>query len=270
MDQPPTLPGLDLAQLFDVVTHVAFTMLRIGAFLLASPVFGGRFVPLPVRVVASVVLSLPIILTVDLPAMDVLASPAAIPLILAELAIGLSAGLVLTILFGAASLAGDRIATAAGLGFAAQFDPSAGGQTPVVSQFFGMTLLVVFLSLDGHLAALRILLDSYRIAPPGTAIAPAALIQAGLMAGGRMFALGLQIMMPCVGALLLINITLGVLTRSAPQLNIFSLGFPVTMTATIILLYITAPLMGDALAGVVGEALDQIRTMIAGLSDGRG
>ena len=270
MDQTPTLPAVDLAQLFSVVTHVAFTMLRIGAFLLASPVFGGRFVPLPVRVVASVVLSMPIALTLDLPSMDVWASTAALPLIMAELAIGLSAGLVLTILFGAASLAGDRIATTAGLGFAAQFDPSAGGQTPVVSQFFGMTLLVVFLSLDGHLAALRILLESYQIAPPGTAIAPTVLIQAGLSAGGRMFALGLQIMMPCVGALLLINITLGILTRSSPQLNIFSLGFPVTMTATIFLLYVTAPLMGDALAGVVADSLDLIRTMVGGLPDGGG
>ena len=244
-------------------------MLRIGAFLLASPVFGGRFVPVPVRIVASVVISLPVALTLRLPPLDVLASLSAIPLIMGELAIGLSAGLVITIMFGAASLAGDRIATVAGLGFAAQFDPSAGGQTPVVSQFFGMTLLVVFLSLDGHVTALRILLESYQIAPPGTEIAPAALIHAGLTAGGKMFALGLQIMMPCVGALLLINITLGILTRSAPQLNIFSLGFPVTMTAAIVLLYITAPITGEAFAGVMKDALDQIGTMMAGLVDVR-
>jgi hypothetical protein len=136
--------------------------------------------------VAIAILALPVMAGgVELPSPADLAGLQAVPLILTELAIGLVAGLVLTILFGAASLAGDRIAATAGLGFAAQYDASAGGQTPVVAQLFGLFLLMVFYSVDGHLAVIRIVLESYVAVPPGAEIDLPRLVQAGIMAGGR-------------------------------------------------------------------------------------
>ena len=162
-----TLPGLDLASMADLLAAQLFAMLRIGAFLIASPAFGGRFVPLPVRIVAAVCLSLVVPQLYDMPDADSLAALSAIPLVLAEIAVGVVAGLVLTILFAAASIAGDQIANAAGLGFAVQLDPTAAGQSPVLAQFFSLALLLVFLGMNGHLMALRIMLDSYASFPPG-------------------------------------------------------------------------------------------------------
>ena len=264
------LPSMELSAVTGWLVQYMFAMLRIGAFLMASPAFGGRFVPVQVRIVATAVLAIPVMAGgVALPAPADLAGLAAVPLILNELALGLVAGLVLGILFGAASLAGDRIAATAGLGFAAQFDPGAGGQTPVVAQLFGLFLTMVFLSGDGHLSAIRIVLESYVALPPGAEIDFARLIGAGLTAGGRMFALGLMVMLPVVSVLLLLNLAVGVVTRSAPTLNIFAFGFPLTMTATLLLLYLTTPGTAAALEEVVHEALEILHLILGG-GHGRG
>jgi flagellar biosynthetic protein FliR len=263
------LPGMGLTSVVGWLTQYLFAMLRIGAFLLASPGFGGRFVPLPVRIVATAVLTLPVMAGgVALPAPEALAGLQAVPMILTELAVGLVAGLVLTILFGAASLAGDRIAATAGLSFAAQFDAAAGGQTPVVAQIFGLFLLMVFLATDGHLAAIRIVLESYVALPPGSAIDMTVMVAAGLEAGVRMFALGCAMMLPVVAVLLLLNVAVGIVTRAAPALNIFSFGFPVTMTATLLLLYLTAPGTAEAMDAVVRTGIEMLGELLLGGVDG--
>jgi len=250
-----TLPGMDLARLADPMASFFFAMLRVGSFLIASPVFGGRFVPLPVRIVAAVCLTLPIADQPGFPGADALAQLSAIPMMMAELAIGLTAGLVLTVMFAAAGLAGDRIANAAGLGFAMQVDPTAGGQSPVVAQIFGLAMMMVFLGTDGHLVALRIMLDSYSYHPPGATPEIRLLIAAGVMAGGAMFALASALMLPVVTGLLVLNLAVGVVTRSAPQLNLFSVGFPLAILAAFVLLWLTTPQMVDGLTSVNAAAL---------------
>lgn len=258
------LPAMEMGALTGWLTQFLFAMLRIGAFLVASPAFGGRFTPLPIRIVATVMLAIPVFAHVPMPPPDALAGMSALRLIIPELALGLTAGLVLTILFGAASLAGDRIASTAGLSFAAQVDPAMGGQSPVVAQVFSIFLLMTFFALDGHLVAIRIVIESYTALPPGGDFQPDRLIAAGLQAGTAMFALGLGIMLPVVSVLLLLNIVIGVITRSAPALNLFSFGFPLTMMATLLLLWLTVPGAAAAMQGVMSAALDLIDPILGG------
>lgn len=257
-----TLPGLELARFADTLAAQLFAMLRLGAFLIAAPVFGGRFVPLPVRIVAAVCLSLIVPQQYDLPDAETLAALSAVPMILAEIALGVTAGLVLTVLFGAASVAGDRIANAAGLGFAMQVDPTATGQTPVLAQLFSLSLMMVFLGMDGHLIALQIVLDSYAAFPPGTKLDVLALAQAGMVAGTSMFALGASLMLPVVAGLLVLNLSVGVLTRSAPQLNLFSVGFPITILMMFVLLWLSAPNLLLGLSSLVSNALRDLRDLL--------
>lgn len=256
------LPAMEMGSLIGWLTQFLFAMLRIGAFLVASPAFGGRFTPLTVRIVASVMLTLPVMGRVPLPDPDALAGISALRLIVPELVLGLTAGMVLTILFGAASVAGDRIASTAGLSFAAQVDPAMGGQSPVVAQIFAIFLLMTFFALDGHLIAIRILIESYDALPPGSGFDPDVLIAAGIEAGTAMFSLGLGIMLPVVSVLLLLNIVIGIITRSAPALNLFSFGFPLTMTATLVLLYLTAPGAANAMEALMNTALDLIAPVL--------
>ena len=264
-----TLPGMDLARLADPMTSFFFARLRIGSFLIASPVFGGRFVPLTVRIIAAVCLALPVADQPGFPGADDLARLSVVPLVLAELAVGLTAGLILTVLFAAAGLAGDRIANAAGLGFAMQVDPSAGGQSPVVAQIFGLAMMMVFLGTDGHLMALRIILESYRTHPPGATPELGLLVSAGVMAGGMMFSLASALMLPVVAGLLVLNLAVGVVTRSAPQLNLFSVGFPLAILAAFVLLWLTTPQMVAGLVGVTETSLGLIGDLLPNEAVGR-
>lgn len=256
------LPGFALAEVFDLLAMHMLAMLRIGAFLVASPVFGGRFVSLPVRIMATAILALPVVTQVPLPGPEMMGSIAFVGVALSELTIGLVGGLVLTILFSAASVAGDRIASTAGLGFAAQFDPAGGGQAPIVASIFSLFLLSVFIGSDGHLVAIRLILESYQTLPIGGSLNPTVLIAAGLEAGATMFAISATMMLPVVTVLLLLNIVIGVLTRSAPQLNVFSFGFPVTMTATMALIFVFAPNTIWSMAELVAVALDMLTDML--------
>lgn len=258
-----TLPAMDLARLADHAAALIFAMLRIGSFLVAAPGFGARFVPLPVRIVAAACLAVPLADRPGMPTAAEIASLAIVPAVLAEVAIGLTAGLVLTVTFGAAALAGDHIANAAGLGFAAQFDPTAGGQSPIVAQLFGLALVFVFFALDGHLTALRIVIESHAVFPPGAPPDPGALVAAGLGAGAAMFALAAAVMLPVAAALTLLNLAVGVITRAAPQMNVFSVGFPLALLAALGLLWLLAPLQVQGLAGIVQAGIARLSGLLA-------
>ncbi|MEK9557869.1 MAG: flagellar biosynthetic protein FliR, partial [Alphaproteobacteria bacterium] len=174
----------------------------------------------------------------------------------------------LTIWFAAVLLAGEKIASSAGLGYAAQVDPSTGAQTPVVSQILYLFLLVIFLSVDGHLIALSLMLESYKILPVGTPVAGEVLIAAGISAAGSMFLAATIIMLPITMVLLLINVTIGIITRSAPQLNLFSFGFPISMLAVFVVMYFSVAAFGHSSESLIQSALGSIETLLGDLADG--
>ncbi|MDX1779695.1 MAG: flagellar biosynthetic protein FliR [Thalassovita sp.] len=262
------VPGVEIGKAVEMSVLFLFAMLRIGGFVIAAPVFGARFVPLQVRIVMSVILTIPIVNYAELPAPGTLMQTQAVGLILGELAIGLTAGLLLMIFFSAAVMAGDRIAATAGLGFAAQIDPASGTQAPVVGQLFSLALMVFFVASDSHLVALRIILDSYVYIPPGSVFDTGILIQSGIAAAGEMFIFAVKLMMPVVSVLLMVNMAIGVITRSAPQLNIFSFGFPLTMTVTIVLLYLGAPILGMAMDKLIQASIDALMQMMTEAANG--
>lgn len=263
------IPGLELAELTDLGLQFLFAMLRIGAFVLSAPLFAAHFVSLPVRIIITVCIAVWILQHVQMPPVQNLASLTSVTWVLRELGIGLAAGMVLQIYFAAAVMAGDRIANTAGLGLAAQVDPATGSQTPVIGQFFMLFLLAIFVAVDGHLVAIRLILESYTLIPPGPVGTENAFTQAGLAATGEMFRAAVQLMMPVVSVLIVLNIVIGVITRSSPQLNIFAFGFPLTMTVTLLLLFVTTTTMGDALLDHMAQALQHLGDMLGGRVNGR-
>ena len=261
------LPGLELSQLIGLALQFLFAMLRIGAFVLSAPLFAARFISLPVRIIISVCLTVALMGNIDIPEPAALATSSAVPWAIREMAIGLSAGMLLQILFASAVMAGDRIANTAGLGLAAQVDPSTGAQSPVIGQFFLLFLLAIFVTEDGHLAALRLILESYVALPIGGHIDGGALSLSGTGAAGVMFLDAAKLMMPVVSVLLILNIVIGVITRSAPQLNIFAFGFPLTMTATLLLLFLTVTSLAPVLSSLVEQALSLVARMLSEAGD---
>ncbi|MDA8654809.1 flagellar biosynthetic protein FliR [Alphaproteobacteria bacterium] len=261
-------PAIDMQILIEYLVQYFVASLRIGAFLITSPFMGSRSIMPTVRVMLALVMTVLIAGKVPVPDSAVIGSAFGVALIVKEIAIGLFAGLILTIWFSAASLAGEKVATSAGLGYASMMDPDAGGQTPVVGRLFSLFLIVIFLSLDGHLMAIAIMMRSYEFAPIGEMQSLLGLIEAGVAVAGYMFLAAALIMLPIITVMLMINIAIGIITRSAPQLNLFSFGFPISMLGVFFVLYISAGVLGFAFSDLVDSALSDIEITIGGLSSG--
>ena len=262
------LPGVNLQFVMELLAGLFLASLRIGAFLIASPFFGGSAVPLQARIIMAVLLGVAVVTTVEVPDWQAFAGLNGLQVILTELAIGISSGLILTIWFSAALLAGEKIASSAGLGFAAQIDPDSGGQTPVVSKTFSLFLTVIFLSWNGHLLVLRAVADSYTYLPVGAMPAFPVLIQSGIAAAGSMFLAATIIMLPLTAFLMAINLVIGVITRSAPQLNLFSFGFPISMIGIFVLLYLWVDVLGGAMDDLSHAAAENIQLVLGAMING--
>lgn len=240
-------------------------MIRPGAAFLAAPVFGAANVPVQLRLVIALAVGVPAVAAsgMALPA-EGLVSVTGLLLILGEVMIGLSIGFVLQMGLAAALLAGEAISNAMGLGFAAMADPLSGRMSSAVGQFLSMLATAIFLAADGHLLLIGIIVDSYSALPPGNAFPSWNAIDGILRFGSLMFVAGLSIAMPVGFVLILVQIIMGVIGRSAPALNLFAVGIPATLLAGVILLGVATPVMAEAIGRALSDALDVARMVAAG------
>ena len=185
-------------------------------------------------------------------------------IIIVEVILGVSLGLTLSIWFSAATVAGEKIAASTGLGFSQMVDPETGGQTPVVSIILDLLLITIFLSLNGHLIAIDFLFKSFDIYQINGELPPLSLVGLGIEAAGAMFYTGGLIMLPVVGALLMANIAIGVITRSSPQLNMFSFAFPVTLLLAFFVMYLSSRTIGNAFGDLTKNALESVEFLFVG------
>ena len=235
------------AQLEGWLALLAYPMARILGFLGAAPVFGNNAVPRRIKLMVGLAVTLGLMPVVPSVPQAALVSWSGLLLIVQQTLIGIAMGLVLRVVFAALDLMGEIISLQMGLSFATFFDPIAGGQTAVVGEFLTLLATLVLLSLNGHLLMIDVLARSFEWLPV-TATPPH---KGGWMIlvrfGASIFASGLLMALPVVTALLITNIALGVLTRAAPQLNLFAIGFPVTLTVGFGVLLLTlghlAPLL---------------------------
>jgi flagellar biosynthetic protein FliR len=191
-----------------------------------------------------------------------------LPIILQEVFIGLSCGMVLSICFGTVILAGEKIAATSGLAFASQVDPSSGAQSPVISQIFSLFLLVLFFSLNGHLVIFDLLFKSYESLPIGGMVEYKKIIENSLTSTNFLFKTAVVIVLPIVSILFFMNIGIGFITKSAPQLNLFSFGFPMTILGTFFALYFSVDALQFVFAELIDEAIGIVKTVLGDLGDG--
>jgi len=219
-------------------------------------------VPARVRLVLSVAITLVVMpLLPPLPAVEMF-SYTGFMMAIAQVLIGLTSGFILQLVFAAIVFAGQGIALSMGLGFSMMVDPQSGQQVPVIAQFYTVTATLIFVSMDGHLLLIQMLLDSFKALPIGIDGIDKANIWSILMWGSRMFAGGLLLAMPVVASLLLVNVTFGVAARAAPQLQIFSVGFPVTLMLGLLLIWKTFPDVLDQFSGMLTDGYDLIGQLL--------
>ncbi|MBB6123770.1 flagellar biosynthetic protein FliR [Sphingobium subterraneum] len=240
-------------------------MIRPGAALLAAPIFGARAVPIQLRLILSLAVGMGAMnsVTFTLPP-DGVASIAGIALVAGEVLAGLAMGFALQIAYSATFVAGETIGNAMGLGFASMVDPQSGQSTQVVGQFLSIMSTFLLLGMDGHLLLIRYIIQSYTALPPGGAMLSNDAIYNLVLFGGALLGAGLTIALPVGFALILIQLVMGMLARSAPALNLFSVGIPVALFAGLLLLALTAPVMGQGIADALRQGLDHVQLIAEG------
>jgi flagellar biosynthetic protein FliR len=229
------------AQLNAWLISFLWPLTRILGLIMVAPVFGHRAVPARVKIGLGIFIAL--IVSPALPPMpDVdLNSWYGLLILIKQFLIGLAIGFIMRIVFAAVEAAGEIVGLQIGLGFASFFDPQSAGQTLVIARFFNLLAVMVFLAVNAHLLLLGVLVESFQSLPVSTQ--PLATVGFFNVAkfGSTVFAVGLQLALPVIAILLMTNLALGILTRSAPQLNIFAIGFPITLGVGLITLDITLP-----------------------------
>jgi len=231
------------AQLIGWLTPLLWPLLRTLALIASLPVFGQRAVPMRVKI--GLALFVAIAAQPALPAFPAvpLDSPAAETLVAQQLLVGIALGFAVRVVFAAVELGGELIGLQMGLNFAGFFDPATASQGTATGRFFSILVGFVFVIVDGHLAVIAAVARSFEVfavGPEPFAFLHALQPQAW---GSEIFALGLWIALPLVGMLLFVNLVLGVISRVAPQVNVFAVGFPLTLAVGLVGMLLTLPLM---------------------------
>ncbi|WP_183982427.1 flagellar biosynthetic protein FliR [Sphingomonas jinjuensis] len=241
-----------------------FVMVRIGAAFIAAPVFGAVTIPLPVRVALTGSIGLLVLAAHPItPPAQVFATTTILS-VAAEALVGFSIGFVLQAAFAAPLVASEVIGTSMGIGFASTIDPQNGRSTPALGQFMSVMLTLLFLSVDGHLVLVDLLVRSYDTMPPGAAWLTAVQLKSIALFGGYIFLAGLLLALPVGFLLLCLNLVVGMMSRAAPALNLFSVGLPASLAVGVIALATAFPAMGDYMLVIIRESLDAIQTLVTG------
>jgi len=253
--------ALSIGDVMAWMQSVLWPFIRIAGMFSVAPLFGTRTLPVRVRIGAAVVISLLIA-----PGQSVAAypDPFSAPGIIAigtQLLIGLSMGFTLQLLFTGLYLSGELIATPMGLSMAQVIDPVNGIQIPVLGQLVYMLGMLLFLSMDGHLALMRLLLDSFQTLPVTTDVFATANYWQIVLWARNIFIIGLQVALPAVTALLAANLALGIITRAAPQLNIFAFGLPLTMIIGLSMLLLVLPELAPIVRASIAEIFEFLNEM---------
>jgi len=241
-----------------------FVMVRVGASFIAAPVFGAVQVPLPARVGLAGAIGVLVLNARAVTPPDSVFALATFVAVAGEAIVGLSIGFILQVAFSAPLIAAEVIGGSMGLGFATAVDPQFGRSTPALGQFFSVMLTLLFLSMDGHLLLVDAVLRSYDALPPGQAWIGAERARDIAVFGGYAFLAGLLLALPVGFLLLCLNLVLGMVSRSAPSLNLFSVGLPATLAVGVVALAVGFPAMGDYMIVIVREGLDACVRLVFG------
>lgn len=241
---------------------LVFLMTRIGAALLSAPFFSGAAVPVQLRIGITGAIAVLVSAWLPITTPPALLSLAGLLMMANEILIGLALGFVLQLSFAASVLAAEQIGGAMGMSIASTADPVNGAHTPVLGQYFTVMLTVIFLGLGAHLVWLRLLIESYAAFPPGEIWFSSDRIERLLGFGTEMFIAAVAIALPVTLVLLLVQLASGVLSRSAPALNLFALGLPAGILAGLAALIAVAPLYADQFAVLSEEAVRQAGALL--------
>jgi flagellar biosynthetic protein FliR len=254
--------AIDLAQLPLWAGRAMWVLARVAGLCLVAPVFGATAAPAQVRVAVAVLLTL-VLLPLAPGRVDPMTA-AGVATLVSQVLIGAAIGFVLWLGFQAVAYGGQLVAQGMGLGFAESVDPASGGGSPALGQFYLLLVTLLFLAMDGHLRLIALLADSFRQLPPGAgAVSPAGL-HAVAAFGGELFLGAVRVALPALTALLVVNMGFAAISRTAPSMNLFAVGFPITLCLGFIALWLSLRSLPGAFEAVQDKAWSLMRVLAGG------
>jgi len=244
------------AQIAAWVSPILWPFLRVLAVFTSAPVFSSKAIPTRAKIALAFFVALAS--QASLPPAPTIGinDPQAFGVVLQQVGIGLAIGFAVRLVFAAVELAGEVVGFQMGLNFAAFFDPAMNTQSSAVARFFGQMTLLLFVVMNGHLMVLMAINKSF-VAFPVDQNFLEALSQMQLQKlGTELFASALWIALPMVGMLMFANLALGIISRVAPQMNIFAVGFPITLVVGLVGIAVTLPMLDQPYIALLERVLD--------------
>ena len=249
-------------QLADAIYPLIWPLARIMGCLGLAPLFNNRAIPNQVKIGMGLMITF-VILPVLPPMPQVeLGSAAGLLIMAQQILIGAAIGFAMRIVFSSIELAGDLIGLQMGLGFAVFYSPNSNANLPVLAQIFGMYALLMLLAMNAHLMIIDVLVRSFEFLPVQLGLGQGINIAGMTRVAALIFAMGLLLALPLVVTLFIVNLSLGILTRTAPQLNLFAVGFPVTLGLGIFLVSVAMPTIGFMIQQILDRAIEAMAMVL--------
>lgn len=251
------------AEINGILGAYLWPFFRIAAMVMVAPIFSSNFISQRSRILMAVAISIVIVpnIPVQVPQVDALSAEGLL-IIAHQILIGACMGFMLQLLFNAFTVAGQIIAMQMGLGFASMVDPQNGVMVPVISQFYLVFITLIFVSINGHLILIQVMSESFVTLPIATTGLSPVAFRDIVGQASWMYAAGVIIALPAIGSLMMVNLAFGILSRAAPQISPFSIGFPMTIILGFVVMLITLPNVAGHLVDMSDYMLQMARLLV--------
>lgn len=248
-------------ELIAMIASFIWPLTRILGLIAVAPPFGNSSVPVRTKLLLGIMLAF--IVAPSIPPLNQ-ADPlslAGMLILMQQFVIGMAMGFMVRVVFSGIEMAGEVIGLTMGLGFAVFFDPQTKGRTSAISQVMVLLATLLFLTLNVHLSLFAALIESFTTIPISTTLTMGFSFQKLAIWGEQIFIIGMRLSLPIVAALLITNIALGILTRAAPQLNLFGIGFPITIGVGFLMVSMTMPYMLLPMENAFQSSIEAIKSL---------
>ncbi len=250
------------AEIHALLAAFIWPLSRILALITTAPVLGNPSLPVQVKLGLALLVTILVAPTLDsLPQIDP-GSGIGLLILMQQVIIGIAIGFSMRIVFVAVEMTGEIVGLQMGLGFATMIDPMSSGQIPLIGRFLGLIASLAFIAIDGHLIMIALVVQSFQTLPIGTVGVASSMFSDIAIWGREIFLFGLQLSLPVLAALLITNLALGILSRAAPQLNIFAVGFPLTLTVGLLVLALSIPYFTPLLEQLIQDGFGMMMRIV--------
>ncbi|WP_395490718.1 flagellar biosynthetic protein FliR [Cedecea davisae] len=253
---------VDSNQWLDWLSLYFWPLLRVLALVMTAPILSERSIPKRVKLALGLMITFTVAPTLPLTGVTIF-SAAGFWLAVQQILIGVALGFTMQFAFAAVRTAGEIVGLQMGLSFATFFDPGSRLNMPVLARFLDILAMLLFLTFNGHLWLISMLVDTFHTLPIGGEPINSNAFMALTRAGGLIFLNGMMLALPLITLLLTLNIALGLLNRMAPQLSVFVIGFPVTLSIGMLILMALMPLIAPFTEHLFGEIFDLLADIVS-------